>query len=238
MYVNKKHQTAAISDSRQFASGSGKELSLIQQGENKVYNARLLHEDLEVKTKFEDWIRRRINEFKFKEGFDYFSNLRIVKHSKKPVTEYLLTLDMCKELGMLERSEIGRFIRKKFIAKEKELRAISHLPKEQQFLKGVSTQKVNGQKMYAYKHVRERAGYSTKSSSATHKLRYPNHFVLMGTVLYVTQEFANHLYHQRQVFNNRAALKAMQPVLPFNFGESLTPTLSKGDGVRKGGAQW
>ena len=143
---------------------------------------------------------------------------------------------MAKELAMLEKNEIGRQIRRYFIAKEKELRAISHLPKEQQFLKGVSTQKVNGQKMYAYKQVRERAGYSTRGSSATHKLRYPNHFVLMGTVLYVTQEFAHHLYHQRQVFNNRAALKAMQPVLPFNFGESLAPTISKEEVVKKGGS--
>ncbi len=110
------------------------------------------------------------------------------------------------------------------------------LPKEQQFLKGVTTQKVNGQKMYAYKQVRERAGYSTRGSSANHKNRYPNHFVLMGTVLYVTQEFANHLYHQRQVFNNRAVLKAMQPVLPFNFGESLAPTISKEEVVKKGGS--
>lgn len=213
------------------------ELPVIQQGESLLISASLLHRKLKVSTKFSMWFQRRVEKYAFEKEVDYFPNLGSKKQGRGNfLTDYLLTLDTAKEMAMLEENEIGRQIRRYFIAKEKELRAISHLPKEQQFLKGVSTQKVNGQKMYAYKQVRERAGYSTKSSSATHKLRYPNHFVLMGTVLYVTQEFAHHLYHQRQVFNNRAALKAMQPVLPFNFGESLTPTLSKGEGVRKGGS--
>ena len=197
-------------------------LPIVVHGETQSVDAILLHRKIKSNTRFNDWIAYRIREYGFKVNEDYFTE-KISKMGvgKKPIN-YLLTLDMAKELAMLEKNEIGRQIRRYFIAKEKELRAISHLPKEQQFLKGVSTQKVNGQKMYAYKQVRERAGYSTRGSSATHKLRYPNHFVLMGTVLYVTQEFAHHLYHQRQVFNNRAALKAMQPVLPFNFGKPQT----------------
>ena len=204
------------------ASGSQvqvNDLPLIQQGENLLYDARLLHKDLQVKTKFEDWIKRKISDFKFESGVDYFSNLRIVKHSKKPVTEYLLTTDMCKELGMLERSEVGRIIRKAFIQKEKEARGISSLPREAALFKGLKARNINSRKMYPYMEVRTRAGYSPKGSSAGHRHRYWMHFIKEGSVLYCTEEFALHLYHQRQVINNRHTLAATQPVLPLNFGD-------------------
>lgn len=198
------------------------ELQVVQQGEHQFYDAKLLHKDLQVNTKFEDWIKRRISDFKFEKGVDYFSNLRIVPHSKKPVTEYLLTLDMCKELGMLERTEIGRSIRKRFIQKEKELRGISQLPKEQQLFKGLKVERINNRKLYPYRELLVKLGYNSTSGGCSGRVaRYPQHFVKMGNTQLITEEFALHLHHQKQVINNRASLKAMQPVLALNFGEGL-----------------
>jgi phage anti-repressor protein len=198
------------------------ELLVVQQGEHQLYDARLLHKDLKIQTKFEDWIKRRIADFKFEMAVDYFSNLRIVAHSKKPITEYLLTLDMAKELAMLERNEVGRQVRRYFIAKERELRAVSHLPQQQQIFKGLKAQTVNGRKMYPYRELLQKLGYnSTSGGCSSRVVRYPQHFVKMGNTQLITAEFALHLHHSKQVYNNRAALKAMQPVLPFNFAEPL-----------------
>lgn len=88
-------------------------------------NARDLHEIMKVETRFNDWITRRIEEYSFIEGEDYYSNLsnRSGGSPGKRRTDYQLTLDMAKELAMIENNEIGRKVRRYFIRCEKELRA-------------------------------------------------------------------------------------------------------------------
>jgi phage anti-repressor protein len=209
--------TAAKSGSL-IASSSGNELPIIQQGENLLIEARLLHQNLKVTTRFNDWINRRIEEFGFEPGKDFYSNLSNQKHGKDRIETHL-TLDMAKELAMVERNDIGRQIRRYFIQKEKEARGISHLPAERSLFTGLKPKKVNDRLMYPYKAVLERCGYSTKAGTGQRKARYWMHFVKEGRQLYITQEFALHLYRQRQVINNRAVMLNMQPVLPFNFGD-------------------
>ena len=218
----KKQQStrrSATSGRKSLAVNSRNELEFIQQGDTLLYDARLLHKKLQVKTKFEDWIKRRIKRYRFMEGLDYFSNLRIVKHSKKPITEYLLTIDTAKEMAMVEENEIGRKIRRMFIAKEKELRALSLLPKAPQLFKGLKAKWFNNNEMYPYREIKRRSGYSIKSSSANHKNRYWMHFVKEGALLYCTKAFSLQLYYQKQVINNRTVLVNMNPVLPQNFGD-------------------
>jgi hypothetical protein len=132
-----------------------------------------------------------------------------------------LTLDMAKELAMVERNEVGRNIRRYFIQKEKEARGISHLPVESKLFSGLKPKQVNDRRLFPYKEVLERCGYSTKASTAQRRARYWMHFVKDGHTLYVTAEFASHLFRQRQVMNNRAVMLACQPVLPLNFGEKI-----------------
>ena len=43
----------------------------------------------------------------------------MVSSSKKPLTEYIITLDTAKELAMVENNEKGKLIRKYFIEAEK-----------------------------------------------------------------------------------------------------------------------
>ena len=83
----------------------------------QLCNARDLHAALGVETRFDDWIRRRIEEYGFTEGEDFSSILR--KTRGRPATDYHLTLDTAKELSMVENNEIGRSIRRYLIAIEK-----------------------------------------------------------------------------------------------------------------------
>lgn len=93
-------------------------------------NARDLHASLQVQTRFDDWMRRRISEYEFVEGADFqtfdSSNLRNQKSGRggnRRSIDYRLTLDMAKELAMIENNEVGRAVRRYFIQCENELRA-------------------------------------------------------------------------------------------------------------------
>lgn len=84
-------------------------------------NARDLHEMLEVKAEFSHWIKRRINQCKFEENFDYVVFVKKDENLKggRPTTEYIISVDMTKHLGMMERNDKGHEIRKYYIEQEK-----------------------------------------------------------------------------------------------------------------------
>lgn len=214
---NTKHSSVAVT------SSSGNELSLVQQGENLLIDARLLHQRLKVKTKFTTWFQRQINEYGFTEGLDFFPNLgKTPTKVGRPTDDFLLTIDMAKELAMVERTEVGRTIRRYFIQKEREARGVNAvLAPVSTLFKGLKPLKINGRELYPYREVLERCGYNRNANGSDRIQRYPGHFVKQGAVQHITREFALHLYHQRQVFANRASLKAQQPVLPLGFGEPI-----------------
>lgn len=84
-------------------------------------NARDLHVMLEVKAEFSHWIKRRISQCKFEENFDYVVFVKKDENLKggRPTTEYLISVDMTKHLGMMERNDKGHEIRKYYIEQEK-----------------------------------------------------------------------------------------------------------------------
>ena len=83
-------------------------------------NARDVHAALEVKTDYTDWIKRRIKQCKFEENFDYVVILKKEENLKggRPTTEYIISVDMTKHLGMMERNKKGHEIRKYYIEQE------------------------------------------------------------------------------------------------------------------------
>ena len=95
----------------------------IGNAELNSVNARDIHNYLQVKTRFNDWINRAITKYDFKENIDFYSFLS--KTSGRPEKEYIVTMDMAKELAMLENNPKGRETRKYFIACEKELQKSS-----------------------------------------------------------------------------------------------------------------
>ncbi len=88
----------------------------------KVVSSRELHQFLEIETKFNDWILRMI-EYGFELNLDY---IILLKNENKPQSksnpiDYGLTLDMAKEISMIQRNEKGKQARQYFISCEKAL---------------------------------------------------------------------------------------------------------------------
>ena len=100
-----------------------KELIKITKNEEgqQLVSARELHGFLEVKTRFNDWIKNRIEKYGFKENIDY---TKILVQCIRGQNEYdfALVLDMAKELSMVENNEKGRQARKYFIKCEEKLK--------------------------------------------------------------------------------------------------------------------
>lgn len=104
-----------------------KQLIEIKTNENgqQLVSGRELHEFLGVKDPFSQWIGRRINKYEFIENVDFtivegFS--QICEKGGRPKKEYALTIEMAKELSMVENNEKGRQARKYFIECERKLK--------------------------------------------------------------------------------------------------------------------
>ena len=89
--------------------------------EVNAVSARAFYGFLEVATPFTMWFARRVEEYGFKEGSDFITSM-LESTGGRPKTDYILTLDMAKELAMVERNEQGRKARQYFIEIEKAYR--------------------------------------------------------------------------------------------------------------------
>nr|DAT81674.1 MAG TPA: AntA/AntB antirepressor [Caudoviricetes sp.] len=108
----------------------GEELIKVFKKDNKeMASGRELHEYLGVGRRFTTWIQGRIAEYGFEENVDFVVNRSFSQNGEKggrPLEDYLITLDMAKELCMLEKNELGRKARKYFIERDKKLTAIEN----------------------------------------------------------------------------------------------------------------
>ena len=86
-------------------------------------DGRTLHSVLGVRRVFAAWIQGRIEKYGFVQGqdFEVFSNSGKNSEGGRPSQEYTCTLDMGKELCMVENNEKGRIARRYFIECERRL---------------------------------------------------------------------------------------------------------------------
>lgn len=107
-----------------FKEGGVRVVEIIEHDGKQAVNARELHQKLGSKQQFANWIRNRIEKYGFVENQDFCSFNKVIKRENgaTTVTEYALSLDMAKELCMVENNEKGRMIRKYFIEVEKKAR--------------------------------------------------------------------------------------------------------------------
>lgn len=97
--------------------------------EQPCVDARTLHQWLKNGDRFSTWIKSRIKTYGFIENEDFVC-LSVISETqrangqkgKAKKTDYLLTLDVAKELSMVENNEQGRTARRYFINCEKTLR--------------------------------------------------------------------------------------------------------------------
>lgn len=97
------------------------ETKTIGNEEVNAINARELHSFLESKQEFATWIKNRITQYDFTEGIDFirFDNSVKAENTYINTKEYIISIDMAKELSMVERNDKGRQARKYFIECER-----------------------------------------------------------------------------------------------------------------------
>lgn len=84
-------------------------------------NARVLWDFVESKAQFADWIKGRIEKFGFGEDEDF--TVQKFLNGRATVVDYHLTIEMAKELAMVENNEKGRQVRRYFIECERRAKA-------------------------------------------------------------------------------------------------------------------
>lgn len=85
--------------------------------EQPTVSARELHEKLNIETPFKKWIDRMC-EYGFEDGKDFWTKMS-ESTGGRPSTEYNLTIDMAKQICMIQRTPEGRECRQYFIDLEK-----------------------------------------------------------------------------------------------------------------------
>mgnify|MGYP006372036263 CR=1 FL=1 len=98
-------------------------IKVTEQNGEQLVSARELYEFLEVKSKFADWIKNRIEKYGFEENQDFVTISKNLENGGREI-DYILKLDMAKELSMVEGNEKGKIARKYFIECEKKLKQI------------------------------------------------------------------------------------------------------------------
>lgn len=99
-------------------------LSVAKIGESdvKTVNARELHAFLDSKQRFADWIKGRIDQYGFVAGVDFTDHKIMIGRNQQ--IDYYISIDMAKELAMVERNEKGKQARQYFIECERQAKQV------------------------------------------------------------------------------------------------------------------
>ncbi|MBI0276745.1 antA/AntB antirepressor family protein [Hafnia alvei] len=103
-------------------------VGVINKVETTVVNARALHVALGVGRVFSSWFNDRVARYGFIQGVDFeqLTPERVeITAAGRPEIDYVISVNMAKELAMVERSMQGRSIRNYFIRCEEELHRIA-----------------------------------------------------------------------------------------------------------------
>lgn len=224
--IHPKQSTAGSSSL--FATDSRNELiPIIHKNNEQLVDARQLHEFMKIGKHFTTWIKDRIVEFGFKEGLDFFPNLgKTQSNFGRPTNDYLITLDMAKELAMIERNPQGRQIRQYFIACEKKLRQPHPHPLPngeggvalKKLDKHIKPIKINGRKLYDYRKVQTLLGFCTKTSTNTVRKRFDGQIVIFDQKSYVSEEYVAVMISRANTRSLERYARVAAPVLPIGFG--------------------
>ena len=106
-------------------------IKIIEREGRQLVSGRELHEFLEIGTKYKDWFRRMV-EYGFEEEIDFIrvAQKRATNNLKNPVTtviDHAISIDMAKEISMIQRTEKGKIARQYFINCEKKLKEVKKL---------------------------------------------------------------------------------------------------------------
>lgn len=99
-------------------------IKVTEKDGRRVVSARELHAFLEATERFSNWFERQI-QYGFELNIDYVGCKEFNALANQVLTDYALTIDMAKEIAMLQRSDKGKQARLYFIECEKQLKSNS-----------------------------------------------------------------------------------------------------------------
>jgi len=188
------------------------DIAIIEQNGTQLIDARELHRRLGVQTKFTNWFPRRVEEYRFDEGKDYFTENQLLpkngqKVSHRPRTEYFLTIDMAKEIAMVERTEVGKKIRNYFIEMEKIA--------QQSIIKMPPSLNVYGKEALPYIEWLLLHQYSVTSGQYHRRIKkHPQHFYRTAEgKWYINREFAEALLQLRNGYQQLTKVQGLPQVV-------------------------
>ncbi len=186
----------------------------------QLVDARELHRKLKTGRDFPTWIKGRIFEYGFLENEDYFiENQCFPKTGESKVFEnqnftkaggdrrsrtYHISIDMAKELAMVEKNEMGRKIRRYFIEMEKIAR--------QNVLMLPQPKTINGVKCVAYNYWLLQNGYSLTSGQVRARIKkYPEQFCKTKDGWYMSEAIGQYFLDFRNPKERVEALPFVSP---------------------------
>lgn len=111
---------------KEFQGGVSEVVKIREEEGKKLVSGRDLHEFLEVGRDFTTWIKARIEKYGFIENED-FTIISTVPQNGGIAYDYIMGMDMSKELSMVENNDKGREARRYFIACEKAIKQPTQL---------------------------------------------------------------------------------------------------------------
>ena len=191
-------------------------ITITEQKGVQLVDARELHRGLKVQTSFNHWFNRRVSEYNFDENKDYFTENQLLdkndkKYPHRPRTEYFLTIDMAKEIAMVERTEVGKKIRNYFIEMEKIA--------QQSIIKMPPSLNVYGKEALPYIESLLLHGYSVNSGSYHRRIRkYPQHFYRTAEgKWYINREFFEALLQLRNGYQQLTKVQGLPQVVQLSL---------------------
>ncbi|WP_276726610.1 antA/AntB antirepressor family protein [Capnocytophaga granulosa] len=195
-------------------------VKITEQEGIQLVDARELHRKLQTGRDFSNWIKGRIQEYGFIRNEDYFiednqhnytENQILRQNGRKvekgrPTINYHLSLNMAKELAMVERNEQGRKIRRYFIEMEKiALQTIIKMPK---------SLNIYGMEALPYVEWLLLHNYSVTSGQYHARIRkHPQHFYKASTgKWYINKAFAEQLLEIRSSCEKLKEVKGLPQV--------------------------
>lgn len=86
--------------------------------DTQMVSARELHEKLHISTRFNDWFPRMC-EYGFTENEDFYSKMSKTENGGRPSKDYEISVDMAKQICMIQRTPEGKACRQYLIDLEK-----------------------------------------------------------------------------------------------------------------------
>lgn len=140
------------------------ELSISTRRNVQSVSARELHEKLEIKSHFFDWFKRMCD-YGFVENEDYkrFTQKKVTLGGEQETVDYAVSVDMAKQICMLQRNEMGMQYRRYLLDVEKRY-------KEKQTLEYKEARKESIETRNGFTGTLQRHGYTEKWQDRCHPL--------------------------------------------------------------------